>query len=51
MKRILAVICVVAFAFSLTACCSLKEVRKLQDESKQFSANAKRQQPKLMMQQ
>ena len=35
MKRILAVICVMAFAFSLSACCSLKEVRKLQDESKQ----------------
>jgi uncharacterized membrane protein YcjF (UPF0283 family) len=35
MKKVLVVICVVAFAVSLTACCSLKEVRKLQDESKQ----------------
>jgi uncharacterized membrane protein YcjF (UPF0283 family) len=35
MKKIIAIICVGAFVFSLTACCSLKEVRKLQDESKQ----------------
>ncbi len=35
MKKFLAVIFVLAFAFSLTACCSLKEVRKLEDEAKQ----------------
>ena len=34
MKKMLAVICVSAFAISLTACCSLKEVRKLEDEAK-----------------
>jgi len=34
MKKVLAVICAMAFALSVTACCSLKEVRKLEDEAK-----------------
>ena len=35
MKKILAGLFVMAFAISLTACASLNDVRKLEDEAKQ----------------